>query len=207
MQNAGGILDLIILGLVFWFIFSRFTSNKLPKSGKRPTSLNTASVLPFKEKPKSSKKEPTDGMAELKKLDRTFNENSFLNGAKEAFFMFYDGANNQDEDLLENLTSPKLFDEVMDKIEEKMDKGVIPKTDVKEIVSADIIDTRIQGKAAIVSVKYNAKIAEYEENIKTNKVTKNAAKKAKTIQTVWTWARPVDSDDPNWELEEINALS
>jgi predicted lipid-binding transport protein (Tim44 family) len=71
----------------------------------------------------------------------------------------------------------------------------------------DIVDTRIQGKTAIVSVKYIAKIAEYEENVKSKKAVKNVNKKAKSIQTIWTWAKPLDSRDPNWELEEINALS
>lgn len=209
MQNANSFFDLIILGLMVWFVYSRFMSNKLPKDNKKP--LNTASILPFNDnnndEPLKAQDNPISGMDELKKLDRSFKENDFINGTKQAFNMYYEALNNQDEDMLDSLIAPKLFDEVMDKVEEKMDKGIIPKTDVKDIVSVDIVDTRIQGKTAIISVKYAAKIVEYEENIKSKKVTKNIAKKEKSIQTIWTWARPIDSSDPNWELEDINALS
>lgn len=206
MQQGGSFIDFIIIALMVWFIYSRFTSTKLPKD-KGKKQLGMTNILPLKDVGKSKPVEALSGMDELKKADRSFKEKDFIAGATEGFRYFYQATSERDEDMLDSLTAPKLFDEIMDGIEEKNDAGIMVKTDVKEITSVAIVDTRINGRTAIIQVKYDAKLAEYEEDIESGKVVKNPSKRSKAISTIWTWARPVDSDDPNWELEEISALS
>lgn len=197
MQSGFGLIDIIIMVLVGVFIFTRFFGYKLPKKTKRRTRKGTTNILEFsigaapqaKPKPRAKKKPPATGAAALQAIDPSFTEKDFLKGATAAFSMYYQAYAEADEETLENLLSPRLYDQTMDELESK------PAAVKAELVNKpQIMDARVNGQTMVVDVKYEAKI------------TKGKAA-AKPTAIIWTWARPANTDDPNWELDAISYLA
>lgn len=227
-MNESFIFDLIILiGFVF-FIFTRFFGSKLPKDDakKRPNqqrNLGTetseaakeaAKVVDIKRKnPLAVKpRKPTlspdvlaklQGAERLKAFDPSFDEKEFLSGARQAFTLYWQAIAEGDEATLEALTSPRLFDEAMEQIEDLAASGKVFLTRIDKIKTIEILETRVSGRTAIADVKYTAELAQV--NVK--KTSKTTTAKASTYQAVWVWARNIDAPDLNWELEEIKPLN
>ena len=218
MQEGLTLFDLIFIIMLGIFIVTRFLGNNLPKDKSKPKrrSNNVFEMTPAqKEAVKvTAKKRATaspksfenlSGLAQVKAADPDFNEKEFKNGAKSAFQFYYEALNTGDEEALENLLSPRLMDEIDSKIDALEEKKQLMKAEVGDISSIEIVDGRMSGKTAIIDVKYSAKVAEYTVDsagkIKTGKKTPQ-----ETV-IIWTWARATNSDDPNWELEEISKPS
>lgn len=218
MQEGLTFFDIIFLVILAAFIYTRFFGHKLPKnkSGKKSAEIlsfpkdtqgveQKAPPKPKKPKISSKKLAELEGMDQIKAVDRQFNEKEFLKGAEHAFGMYYDAYGKKDEDTLEQLLGARLFDEVMDKLDDLEKEGLTPGATCKNVESTEIVDARVSGKAMIIDVKYVAETSEFALD-ESGKV-KQGRKTPKTQTQIWTWARPIDSDDPNWQLEKITMPS
>jgi predicted lipid-binding transport protein (Tim44 family) len=214
MSGESGLIDIIIFIAVGIFIYTRFFGHTLPggkpkrpgaKRKKKPTHLKPVKTEEAKPQPaKVVPLKPTKtGLAGLKEIDKNFNEKEFLNGAKQAFVMYHKAWEAEDEDTLASLLAPNLFDEVMDDLETAEAENKKPFLELDEKIEATIIDGRLNGRTEVIEVKYSAQIL--QDYI--GQTAKSSRKKSKAVTQVWVWARPVESDDPNWQLEAINAVS
>lgn len=216
MQDGLNLFDILLLIALAVFIFTRFSAHQLPKDAKKGKKKNNVFDFPQDVvknvtevtgiKTTQSEKEALSDMDQLKSADRSFNEKDFLKGAKAAYEMYYEAFSSADEETLDELTAPRLFDRVMENIEEAEGQAEELKVDVHRIEKAEIVDVRVHGRSAIIDVKYVTEMAEYTQNSEGDVV---AGKKdtPKKVTQIWTWARALDSDDLNWELEDINAVS
>lgn len=127
-----------------------------------------------------------EGIAKVKAMDPAFDEVAFLEGAKDAYTYFYRCWNDKDEDALGNLCAPVLFNRVA----ERWDSKAWAPVTVDSIESAVISGARVHGRTAIITVAFKA-------------VQREGAGVPKTVNSRWTLARPLSSDDPNWELQEM----
>lgn len=207
------LFDLLFLVIVGVFIFSRFFSHKLPKDLKKKGKKHHARVLDFpktpdqaaKPKPKPAAKKVDwshlSGLDQVKAADPKFNDKEFLKGAQGAYEFYYDVWNKKDDEALANLCSPKLMDSLVEKLDALDAKDQSPQVEIKRIVSTKIADARMSGRTAIIDVTF---VAEQSENTvsSTGKIV-GKQKPAKEVTTIWTLARPIDADDPNWVLESI----
>lgn len=205
------IFDIIFLVLIGVFIYTRFFGKPMPKS-KRGKKKQNVFKFPVDDIEKAMRQQlqqtlaqsaakktaaqqraaaSLTGIAQIKALDPTFDKNQFLAGAKSAYTMFYDACNNRDEESLDALTAPRLFDEVIDKLEAA---GKDYQTKITSVDDVKIVDSKVHGRAILIDVKYTAKQSDKP---------KAAAKK---VEQIWTWAKPVGTEDPNWELESISNI-
>jgi predicted lipid-binding transport protein (Tim44 family) len=127
------------------------------------------------------------GVAKLKVMEPGFSEADFLDGARAAYGYFYQSWNARDEEGLDNLCAPTLFGRLMNELH---DDATYAPVEVDEIVDARIGDVRVHGQTAIVSVDFEA-------------VQREGDGVAKTVKSKWVLARPLGSEDPNWELQDI----
>lgn len=218
MQEGLNIFDIVLLIGLAVFIFSRFSGFELPKDDKpkKKGGLKDAVVpFPAKEKnvtssskasPKKDEKEELQGVAALMAADSSFNEKEFLQGAASAYEMYYEAFNAGDEDMLDELTAPRVYDMAMEQLDEAESQGQEAKVDVKAIKATSLVDARIHGRSMVVDVKYEAEICEYTVDNE-GKVAEGSKEDVRKVTSVWTWAKPVGNEDPNWELEAINAVS
>ena len=175
-------------------------------------------VVPFPETEKKSSKankpknrvpkniDDLSGIEQVKAADSSFNKKEFTEGAKAAYFMFYEAINEVDEETLDDLTAPRVFDRFMEKVESLEAQGQKQVFDIKEIVEAEIVDARVHGQTAIIDVKYKANHVEFIVDGEDSLVSGDD-ETAKEVNTVWTWARNINAEDPNWELEDITQFA
>lgn len=211
-------LDIVILISLVVFIVTRFLGEGLPKDDelnkkKKSNNKSNNKVIDITAKNKTTSAvrkaknftDETDGLEKIKSVDSSFNEKDFKEGAKQAYFMFYEALSLVNEDDLDFLTSPRIFNELMEESDDYESLGQIRKVVVDSVDSIDIVDAKLHGKTAIIDVKYIAQQKDFIEDSQGQFVSGD--KDFKTVTFIWTWARPVNSDDLNWELDDMKPVS
>ncbi|MFT7144740.1 MAG: putative lipid-binding transport protein (Tim44 family) [Alphaproteobacteria bacterium] len=213
MQTGFSFLDIVFLIVMAIFIVSRFTGNKMPKDGKKTTK----NVVKFPEKTVESVKaaparkvskvdmKNLSGLEQIKVVDSSFNKKDFLEGSEFAYKMYYDALNERDEETLEGMLAPRKFDEIMESVESLEEEGKQRYVAIQKIKSVEVLDARLHGRTAIIDVKYTVMQKDSIEKLNADKPSTKT--KEKEVSTVWAWAKSVDSEDLNWELESISLLS
>ncbi len=202
------IIDIIVFAAFAIFIFSRFSDGKMPKSSDIRSRCKTRkkqvrSVVDFPKSPDPEKDDGSiPGLAELKKKDVSFREKSFLNGSKKAYKFYYKKWNEKDDESLEKLLSPTLVNDAIIKFDKMDEKGITPKIIIEKIELVKIAEVRLNGQTAIISVKFSVMQSENMLDEKGKIVGKE--KESKTVKTIWTMAKAVNSNDLNWEVESIS---
>lgn len=214
-----GLIDIIVIGLVIAVIVTRFTKFKLPKD-PRDSAARRADVERLRGRPLLRDDEPRDvtaqaqatklddapnpvrkpsakdlqaaakgltGMAKIKALEPGFNEADFIDGAKGAYGYFYTCWNAKDEEGLANLCAPALFDRLMVQLQ---DERMWEETHVDEITDVAILEARVHGKTAVIDVAFDT-------------LEREGTSAARRVKRLWVLARPLGSDDPNWEVQDI----
>ncbi len=207
------ILDLLVVVAVGFFIYRQFFSTPIGKGKKgrqRQPEKSTVVHLP-QHKTTDFQPEKQNVAIDMSKLsvvekirrhDPQFSQKDFVEGAKQAYGIYYKALEKADEETLEHLLSPAVFDETMDEIEACAEQGKVLKVDIQEISAVDLVDARVNGKTLLLDVKYTAKQA-----MQAVKESGKITAKPKEISQIWTWARPLTSDDPNWELAAMERPS
>ena len=163
-------LDIIILAIIAVFIISKLLSIL----GKTDEDLNDNSKIdpiisqfyqknsPTKEKvdieivsavEAALSQDIRDDFDKIRRIDNSFNAESFLNGAKAAFNMIISAFANDDKDTLKNLLSPSVFKDFANAIDsrvaikQKLSKVIIG---INEI---EITNAMLSGDIASISVK------------------------------------------------------
>src|SRR5690606_21555144 len=83
--------------------------------------------------------EKLQGTERLCAVDPSFDENSFLEGAKSAYALFYEARTARDMTTLESLVAPRLLDDILDDLESKASKA----SAVNSVDAAEVVDARI----------------------------------------------------------------
>lgn len=219
-------VELLIIVAVGYFIYHQFSKHDLPKSkkgSKRSSSSKTRSrsdksrILDFPKQTASAVKTSVkprkqhskdyahlSGIAQIKAADTAFNEKDFLKGAQTAYTYYYKAWNKKDDKTLANFLGAKLLDDTIrafNKLDEEQHSPYVEITNL----DATIVDGRVVGRTALVDVKFTATQSDNMLNAAGKTIEPKAG--AKEVTTIWTLARVIDSDDPNWSLEAINPLT
>ncbi|MDD9912819.1 MAG: Tim44/TimA family putative adaptor protein [Alphaproteobacteria bacterium] len=199
------VIDLIIIILIGFFVFTRFFGQKLPidKQLKQAKKIAGARVVDFPKTPQPEKDDgKIAGLADLKQADPSFREKDFLAGAKKAYQFFYKSWNEKDDEKLANLVSPNLLDQLIADLNEMDEKKQSPAVKIESINTVKILEARLHGKSALIDVQFTVK--QSENTMKEGGSFVGKEKPIKEIKTVWTFARALTAEDPNWELESIS---
>ncbi len=216
------LIDLIIIVVVAIFIITRFTKFKLPtderskderagdwrnllskgqqlRGGRpgedqaRPARVVDTTARRTKPQPKKVDLTGLDGLGQIKALDASFDEGRFMEGAKAAYRYFYERWNAADTDGLANLCAPHLLNQLAVQLEAYEDRGEQPSVVLEEPVVGSIVEARVNGRTAVVDVEF---------------VVRQAVDGGPVheVRSRWTLARPLGSEDPNWELQQVLEL-
>lgn len=205
------LIDVLVLLLVGLFVVTRFTKFKLPKDPRdKPTRRQDwtqvqRGLMPNEEQipeepkvvgegvapAKAAKVAAKDvkgleGLAKIAALEPGFSEKDFLEGAKAAYGYFYDCRNRKDEAGLDDLCAPVLLNRLLARWQGEGWKTVT----VDALEEAKVAAARVHGKTAIIDVDFKA-------------LQREGAGVPKPVRSRWTLARALNSDDPNWELQDI----
>jgi predicted lipid-binding transport protein (Tim44 family) len=139
------------------------------------------------------------GITQIKLADPSFDPRGFVAGAKQAFEMIVGAFAQGDSAALRPLLSDEVYDNFVSDIRRRQQAKQTLETTLVGIKSAEIIEAKMDGRAAAVTMKF------VSEQIN---VTRDAAGQTvdgdpshvMTVVDVWTFSRNTRSRDPNWQL-------
>ncbi len=147
------------------------------------------------------------GLTQLKIADPTFDQVAFLNGARGAFEIILNAFAAGDKRQLKSLLSDPVYRKFRDEIDRRGRQGERLETTLISIILADIVDVRMDGSAALVTVKLvseqiNKRSSADEDEDENESI---GAPPVESITDLWTFARDTSSGDPNWQLVETRS--
>ncbi len=145
------------------------------------------------------------GVAEIQRLDNTFNAEDFLVGAHVAFEMVLDGYSNHDRKILENLLSPEVLANFLRAIDEREEAGHVMEDTLVSIDKSNIVEAYIESEMAQVTVKF---VSEQINVVRDSEgqIASGNPNEVINVVDLWTFARDIRSTNPNWALVATHSL-
>jgi len=148
-----------------------------------------------------SESETGKALAEMKRADRSFTTREFVSGSRQAYEMILMAFEEGDLKLLESLLAPDIYDSFSKVIHEREEKGYE--------VDATFIGVR---EITLKSASYDANEKEGEITMRfvgeltsvvkdsAGNVVEGSRDEIKRQTNIWTFARLMGTDNPNWLL-------
>lgn len=131
--------------------------------------------------------------------DPTFDARHFLNGARGAYEMIVTAYAEGDRRTLEDLLARDVYEGFDSVIREREQRGETAETRFVSIDSTDITGVEMRGKVAQITIRFASKLVSVIRN-KAGEVIDGNPEKVTDVTDIWTFARDVNSRDPNWKL-------
>jgi len=141
------------------------------------------------------------GILQIQANDPTFDEKTFLQGARAAFEMIVTAFARGDTPTLRPLLSDDVYDNFAAAIRHRQAAGESLETQVTALRDVDLIEARMEGRTAFVTVK----VVSDQINVtrdSTGTVIDGDPKHPLEVVDIWTFARNTRSRNPNWTLIE-----
>jgi len=139
------------------------------------------------------------GLEQIKAVDRDFDPDQFLLGAKRAFEMIVDAFAKGESTSLRPLLSDEVFAQFDGAIKAREDAKHTLSTTLVGIREADVADAALDGRIARVTVKFVSEQINVTRDSEGRVVDGDPTSSA-TVTDIWTFARNTSSRDPNWQL-------
>lgn len=138
----------------------------------------------------------------VQRIDGNFDEDHFNEGAKAAFPMIVEGFAAGNKELLRDLLDDGIYQDFAAAIDDREQSGETMTTEIKAVHDVGIIEAKVNNRMLEVTVR----IISDQVNELTRKQAANEGNNAEPatveITDIWTFARPVGSNNPNWNLIE-----
>lgn len=227
MGDGVQFLDIIIfaaiavfLGLRLRGVLGRRTGNERQRDlFKRPVSRDGTpesreesgrdKVIPLPERPRGPAAEPGSpakpetgglpGIAQIRAADPSFDPQGFLAGGRAAFEMIVGAFAAGDAAALKPLLSDEVFENFNGAIKSRAKAKETLETTLVGISSAEIIEAELQGRNALVTVKFVSEQINVTKDAE-GRIVDGDPSTVATITDIWTFARNTRARDPNWTL-------
>ena len=144
------------------------------------------------------------GIAEIRLQDPGFDTNQFLAGAKAAYEAVVTAFASGDRDTLGRLLTRDVLDNFSGAIDEREERGETLETTVVGVSSADVVDARMAGRTAEVTVKFVTELMNVIRDA-TGALPEGKSDSVRVATDIWTFVRDVGGSDPNWALAETRS--
>ncbi len=139
------------------------------------------------------------GLDAIASVEPQFNAGEFLNGARSAYEMIVAAFAAGDLNALRRLLSPDVLQNFARAIEARRAAGQTMKSTLVSIDKAEIVDARVVGRDASVTIRFAAKMISATLDSAGTVIEGSDSAVADHLD-VWTFARPLGARDPNWLL-------
>jgi predicted lipid-binding transport protein (Tim44 family) len=139
------------------------------------------------------------GLSQVKRADKSFDEDEFVGGARTAFEWVIDAFAQGDAKTLRPLLSNDVYGDFSGAIEEREAAGQMLETTLVGITDAEIIEAELQGRTAFVTIKF---VSEQVNVVRDSdgETVEGDPNHVTKITDIWTFARNTRSRDPDWTL-------
>jgi predicted lipid-binding transport protein (Tim44 family) len=220
MSNGFQFLDIILLAMVAAFIALRLSSVLGKRTGhegapRAPGAAEAedgrAKVIPLPDRRRKVEESSAtadaaaddpaadDPLAGIAAADRDFDRDSFVAGAKQAYELIIQGFARGERDALKPMLSGDVFEDFSGAIKQREAAGQKQETTIVAIKTADIVAASLKGKAAEITVRFVSDLINVTRDAE-GQVVDGHASAVDEVTDVWTFARNLQSRDPNWTL-------
>ena len=209
-----GILPLLILGGVAFFLYRRFAKSRQPVSSQTPNLYAQPAVQPsgifgggagnaFQPPPPPVIGENLvdDGISRIRQTDRDFDPAHFVEVATDVFFKVQAGWVRRELDSYRHLLGEQLAREYEGHFAEMRSHGHINKLESIAVRGVEIIQAGSDGGEDFVTVLFTANLLDYTVDDKSGELVSGSMTNPVKFREEWTWARPIGTQ--NWKLEGI----
>jgi len=175
--------------------------NPVP-AGDRPLPDNVT-PLPGRE-PVAASGSPLDAaLTQIRLADTAFDPLRFVEGAKAAFEMIVLAFAQGDTAALRPLLADDVYENFTAAIKGRQDAKQTLETTLIGIKTAEIIEARMEGRMAFVTVKFVSEQVNVTRNA-AGEVVDGDANRVTAVTDIWTFARNTRASDPNWALVQTS---
>ncbi|MEZ5854313.1 MAG: Tim44/TimA family putative adaptor protein [Hyphomicrobiaceae bacterium] len=139
------------------------------------------------------------GLLAIARSDRSFDPDHFLVGARQAYEMIVTAFAEGNRKTLKTLLSKEVFDGFSAAIGERESRGDIIDQSFVGISKADITEAELKGGQSQLTVRFVSELISATRD-RNGGVISGDPKRIKEVVDIWTFARDVNSRDPNWKL-------
>ncbi|EPX82660.1 Transporter [Salipiger mucosus DSM 16094] len=142
-----------------------------------------------------------EALAKMKRVEPSFSVSEFLSGARGAYEMILMGFERGDMDELRPFLADDVYDSFDGVVAARREQGLTVEAEfigVRELSLADATFDESDGLAEI-TVKYVGELTSVVKDAE-GEVIEGSPTAVKRQKDVWTFARNMGSDDPNWQL-------
>ncbi len=145
------------------------------------------------------------GIRAIVAADPHFDVARFLEGAQAAYKMVLEAFWRGDRDELRHLVGDEVFGSFEEAIADRETAGHSLDNRLVRIDRAVIEDAELNGRAASVTVRFDADIAAVTRD-SSGELVAGSLSDAVPANDVWTFRRTLGSNDPNWLLVETDGI-
>lgn len=143
------------------------------------------------------------GLRDIAAADRRFDPFAFMDGSRGAYRMVLEAFWKGDKDELRELCDPSVYESFASAIDARLAAGEVVDNRLVRIEEAAITDASYDAPTARITVRFRSDIAAVTRDAAGNVVAGSLDDAIEEID-VWTFARNVQSADPDWLLEETD---
>ena len=217
MNSDLQLLDILIFAMVAGFLFLRLhrvlgkrTGNEQTPGRLTEEEMRGMDVVPLHpNQPESgeapntgSKEDPIPGMIDLKAADPHFRADEFVIGVETAFETIVEAFGRGDTEVLEGLLDEQTLQGFEAEIERRSKANEEVDASLISIESCQVVEAQMKSSIARVTVNIVSKQIHVVRNGETGEIVEGDTAKVSTVNDLWTFARDVRSQDPNWRLVE-----
>lgn len=144
------------------------------------------------------------GLTQIRIADSNFDPAEFSTGAHSAFEMVVQAFAEGDLKTLRSLLNDEVYDNFSAAVQQREDANEALETTVIGIKKADIIEARVEGRMAFVTLKFLSEQVNVTRD-KDGEVIDGDPNRITEITDIWTFARNTRARDPNWTLVETRS--
>ena len=174
------------------------------KQSKESFADKPNAPIPFPKAADKSAKISGNGLDVLRRADRQFNENEFIQGATAAFNMILTAFAEGDQAQLKRLLGYDLQQSFMQTIHDRTAAKETLEITVNDIRGVSILDVEIADSVASITVHFHTtqtRIARDERG----DIMDDSDTEPREFIDIWTFERDLTLSDPNWKLAETES--
>lgn len=147
-----------------------------------------------------------DNLAAIKRVEPGFSVSEFLAGARGAYEMILMAFEHDDLDSIKSFLSEDVYEAFSSVVVDRQAKGLTIESQFVGLRELQIIDADLDRATneAEIKIRFVGEITSVVRNAE-GEIVEGDAKEIKRQKDIWTFARELGSDDPNWQLVATGA--
>ena len=204
---SGPYVDILIFAILAVFLIFRLRSVLGRRDGfnEKPQDRDSTAVFQKREPISDNQNLSSgEGVEAIVKADPYFSQQSFMQGAENAYSMILDNFARGDMDQLKPLLGYDMASSFSDAIRDRRKAGEELSITLVEISRVDLLRAWVsEGVASIVVEYHSTQIRVLRDEA--GNILDGESEEPETFVDQWTFERDVTTDNPNWLLTETQA--